>query len=125
MGPYRRRMQKLDPVLDPVARNGRCSEPAKALGYQGFREVGETGFEPATARPPAGCATRLRHSPWSVESTTDLSAAGANMCSWARLRTNRGSATAAVRSNPRTRFHGAAASAASETRSAAHAARHT
>ena len=25
--------------------------------------VGETGFEPATARPPAGCATRLRHSP--------------------------------------------------------------
>ena len=26
--------------------------------------VGETGFEPATARPPAGCATRLRHSPW-------------------------------------------------------------
>ena len=28
------------------------------------RSVGETGFEPATARPPAGCATRLRHSPW-------------------------------------------------------------
>src|SRR3954454_18272990 len=26
-------------------------------------KVGETGFEPATARPPAGCATRLRHSP--------------------------------------------------------------
>src|SRR5204862_7623315 len=26
-------------------------------------EIGETGFEPATARPPAGCATRLRHSP--------------------------------------------------------------
>ena len=26
--------------------------------------IGETGFEPATARPPAGCATRLRHSPW-------------------------------------------------------------
>ncbi len=25
--------------------------------------VGETGFEPAAARPPAGCATRLRHSP--------------------------------------------------------------
>src|SRR3954465_12834013 len=35
------------------------------------RSIGETGFEPATARPPAGCATRLRHSPWSVESTTD------------------------------------------------------
>src|SRR4051812_36753513 len=28
-----------------------------------FSQVGETGFEPATARPPAGCATRLRHSP--------------------------------------------------------------
>jgi hypothetical protein len=27
-------------------------------------KIGETGFEPATARPPAGCATRLRHSPW-------------------------------------------------------------
>ncbi len=29
-------------------------------------DIGETGFEPATARPPAGCATRLRHSPWST-----------------------------------------------------------
>lgn len=28
--------------------------------------VGETGFEPATARPPAECATRLRHSPLEV-----------------------------------------------------------
>src|SRR3954451_20714972 len=26
-------------------------------------EVGATGFEPATFRPPAGCATRLRHAP--------------------------------------------------------------
>ena len=26
--------------------------------------VGATGFEPATARPPAECATRLRHAPW-------------------------------------------------------------
>ena len=33
---------------------------------RGFRCIGETGFEPATARPPAGCATRLRHSPWWV-----------------------------------------------------------
>src|SRR3954447_2755180 len=30
----------------------------------GLPMIGETGFEPATARPPAGCATRLRHSPW-------------------------------------------------------------
>jgi hypothetical protein len=29
-----------------------------------YERIGETGFEPATARPPAGCATRLRHSPW-------------------------------------------------------------
>src|SRR3954466_8470567 len=27
--------------------------------------VGATGFEPATARPPAECATRLRYAPWS------------------------------------------------------------
>ena len=26
-------------------------------------KVGATGFEPATFRPPAGCATRLRHAP--------------------------------------------------------------
>ena len=26
--------------------------------------IGATGFEPATARPPAECATRLRHAPW-------------------------------------------------------------
>src|ERR1700692_3680402 len=31
---------------------------------QAFLVIGEKGFEPATARPPAGCATRLRHSPW-------------------------------------------------------------
>src|SRR5205085_10159142 len=28
--------------------------------------IGATGFEPATARPPAECATRLRHAPWSI-----------------------------------------------------------
>jgi hypothetical protein len=26
--------------------------------------IGATGFEPATARPPAECATRLRYAPW-------------------------------------------------------------
>src|SRR5580704_4084086 len=34
------------------------------LGFATISSIGETGFEPATARPPAGCATRLRHSPW-------------------------------------------------------------
>jgi hypothetical protein len=29
--------------------------------------VGATGFEPATARPPAECATRLRYAPWVSE----------------------------------------------------------
>ena len=33
--------------------------------------IGETGFEPATARPPAECATRLRHSPWLFLILTD------------------------------------------------------
>ncbi len=33
--------------------------------------IGETGFEPATARPPAECATRLRHSPWGLCILTD------------------------------------------------------
>ncbi len=40
-----------------------------------FSDIGETGFEPATARPPAECATRLRHSPWLNYILTDSSAA--------------------------------------------------
>src|SRR3954453_8805483 len=32
-------------------------------GARSAKEVGATGFEPATARPPAECATRLRHAP--------------------------------------------------------------
>src|ERR1700722_16913493 len=39
--------------------------PYKIANLQANLYIGETGFEPATARPPAGCATRLRHSPWS------------------------------------------------------------
>src|SRR3954462_159930 len=41
-----------------------ASETQRAPVSSGLSRVGETGFEPATARPPAGCATRLRHSPW-------------------------------------------------------------
>ena len=37
-------------------------------------KIGETGFEPATARPPAECATRLRHSPWGDRVHSDGSA---------------------------------------------------
>lgn len=42
----------------PICSSGRYGR------FAGLSVVGETGFEPATARPPAGCATRLRHSPW-------------------------------------------------------------
>ena len=38
--------------------------PACSRLFPDYERIGETGFEPATARPPAGCATRLRHSPW-------------------------------------------------------------
>src|SRR5215204_4410978 len=50
--------------MDPVRRPIIAPNSRKALQKQTFPQVGETGFEPATARPPAGCATRLRHSPW-------------------------------------------------------------
>jgi hypothetical protein len=33
-------------------------KPASKAGFGG---IGATGFEPATFRPPAECATRLRH----------------------------------------------------------------
>ena len=52
------------PRLIPAASNDSCPNNTKAPQTRGFRCIGETGFEPATARPPAGCATRLRHSPW-------------------------------------------------------------
>src|SRR5207302_9925405 len=32
------------------------------------RLIGAVGFEPTTFRPPAGCATRLRHAPWPTDS---------------------------------------------------------
>src|SRR4051812_20363393 len=44
-----------------------ASEKQRAPKKSGLSLVGETGFEPATARPPAGCATRLRHSPYVSE----------------------------------------------------------
>src|SRR3954447_12215990 len=45
-----------------------ASETQRAPVLSGLSRVGETGFEPATARPPAGCATRLRHSPCVLQS---------------------------------------------------------
>src|ERR1017187_4248800 len=49
-----------------------ATKPQKRAGLQDFSLVGETGFEPATARPPAGCATRLRHSPWQAKRATGI-----------------------------------------------------
>ncbi len=56
--------------LTPPKSRGPSQRPSTATSQKtppderGFPPIGETGFEPATARPPAGCATRLRHSPW-------------------------------------------------------------
>ena len=74
-------LQKIFPVCSPSRPTRHHSGKPKGPRLRAFRVIGETGFEPATARPPAGCATRLRHSPWSAESTTVPSDAHANMCS--------------------------------------------
>src|SRR3954454_11362916 len=46
---------------------GASLEIEKPLLKRLFAGVGATGFEPATARPPAECATRLRHAPRRAE----------------------------------------------------------
>jgi hypothetical protein len=44
-----------------------CKPQGARTRFQaGSRLIGATGFEPATFRPPAGCATRLRHAPMYV-----------------------------------------------------------
>ncbi len=40
-----------------------ASEARKNPALCGAFQVGTAGFEPATFRPPAGCATKLRHVP--------------------------------------------------------------
>ena len=45
---------EIDPHLIPVGCSLGHRWNAKSPGFQGLLEVGETGFEPATARPPAG-----------------------------------------------------------------------
>src|SRR3954466_7043735 len=61
MGPYRRRVQKLDPVLDPVARDGQCLETAKAPNTRAFLESGrqDLNLRPPGPQPGAlpDCAT--------------------------------------------------------------------
>ena len=62
-----------DPEL-PELLDGEAVTGTDASSGGGSNEellIGETGFEPATARPPAECATRLRHSPWLIPILTD------------------------------------------------------
>ena len=49
------------PSLDRLPQHFAAPDSPKHGDYQG--KVGATGFEPATFRPPAECATRLRHAP--------------------------------------------------------------
>jgi hypothetical protein len=56
---------RLDPRLDPVpSRRAQPPSGGRMLPLAGLFVIGETGFEPATARPPAGAiqAYRLRFS---------------------------------------------------------------
>src|SRR5437588_5981599 len=71
---------ELVPWLFHGRREARSPETSKPRYSRGFPLVGETGFEPATARPPAGCATRLRHSPWSASFYGGRRATGGSRC---------------------------------------------
>jgi hypothetical protein len=51
-------------VMPELSAAGAGTEAQKPASEAGLRLIGATGFEPATARPPAECATRLRHAPW-------------------------------------------------------------
>ena len=68
--PIRARTTKVSRPIIVGRHVGPSTEPTGKMRFAGYSLVGETGFEPATARPPAGCATRLRHSPWSRHSKT-------------------------------------------------------
>src|SRR5215207_1520291 len=59
--------ETFEPRLFPVASDSSASDNTKGTPSRALLLIGETGFEPATARPPAGCATRLRHSPWTLQ----------------------------------------------------------
>ena len=55
----------MPPEHGALARTATSREaPSAYASFAGLSLIGATGFEPATARPPAECATRLRHAPW-------------------------------------------------------------
>src|SRR4051794_5527795 len=52
------------PIVSPPSPGGPYTRLGESATASTFLVVGATGFEPATFRPPAECATRLRHAPW-------------------------------------------------------------
>ena len=71
-------------AIRPWKRSGKGNEEGTSRLLCSFRtalQVGATGFEPATARPPAECATRLRHAPWCPSLRQVPSGLDANICS--------------------------------------------
>jgi hypothetical protein len=77
-GPADMSQKTLFPVCSPSAISKPAPNRADYADLQGFYLVGTAGFEPATARPPAGCATRLRHVPtWCKRATGIEPALGA------------------------------------------------
>ena len=61
--PRGRQIDPADVTREQPRRHPSCwSWSARFPG--GLRLVGATGFEPATFRPPAECATKLRHAPF-------------------------------------------------------------
>ena len=48
-----RKRRELVPQLFPSGPFGAPTKQLKGVALQGFPRIGETGFEPATARPPA------------------------------------------------------------------------
>ena len=60
--PYRAYLAALSQEFGNARRKVFASRRQQAIESKG-EVVGETGFEPATARPPAECSTRLSYSP--------------------------------------------------------------
>lgn len=56
-------LTNIGPQIGPQPRWSSSRGNTRRLMSLGLSNIGETGFEPATARPPAGCATRLRYTP--------------------------------------------------------------
>jgi hypothetical protein len=97
-----------DPDLPQRLDGGAAGRTAASSGG-GSNEaltVGATGFEPATFRPPAECATRLRHAPGRAEFTPrfdprPVRTSVPSRFGWTRVRPSRSPGHAAVASRHR------------------------